>query len=42
MTKFFVRRIIDGKCTFSEVPRLLKDSVHEMLIEMERQDLIIE
>jgi hypothetical protein len=38
----WAQRIIYGKKTFAQVPRLLKDQVREILIECGCEDLIIE
>lgn len=38
----WAQRIIYGKKTFTQVPRLLKDQVREILIESGCEDLIIE
>lgn len=38
----WAQRIIYGKKTFAQVPRLLKDQVREILIESGCEDLIIE
>ena len=38
----WAQQIIAGKKTFTQVPRLLKDPVREILIEMGHEDLIIE
>lgn len=38
----WAQRIIYGKKTFAQVPRLLKDQVREILIECGCEDLIVE
>ena len=42
IAKLWANEIISGNKTFEQVPRLLKDKVRAILIEGNRQDLIIE
>lgn len=42
IAQLYVKRIIDGKKTFDEVPRLLKDKVREILIESGHEELVAE
>jgi len=42
MAMLWAQKIILGKKTFAEVPRLLKDQVREILIESGMEELIAE
>lgn len=42
MAMLWAQKIILGKKTFAEVPRLLKDQVREILIESGMEELITE
>lgn len=42
MAMLWAQQIMFGKKTFSQVPRLLKDAVREILIDSGCEDLIIE
>ena len=42
MAMLWAQKIILGKKTFAQVPRLLKDQVREILIESGMEELIIE
>ena len=42
IAKLWASEIISGNKTFEQVPRLLKEKVKAILIEENRQDLIIE
>lgn len=42
MAMLWAQQIMLGKKTFSQVPRLLKDAVREILIDSGCEDLIIE
>jgi hypothetical protein len=42
MAMLWAQKIILGKKTFAEVPRLLKEQVREILIESGMEELIIE
>lgn len=42
LAMLWAQQIILGKKTFSQVPRLLKDQVREILIDSGMEDLIIE
>lgn len=42
LAMLWVIKIIDGKKTFADVPRLLKDQVREILIESGMEELIVE
>lgn len=42
IAKLYAKRIIEGKKTFDEVPRLLKDKVKNILIETGHEDLVTE
>ena len=42
ISKLYANRIIEGKKTFDEVPRLLKDKVKNILIETGHEDLVTE
>ena len=42
IAQLYAKRIIDGKKTFDEVPRLLKDKVKNILIETGYEDLVTE
>lgn len=42
MAMLWAQKIILGKKTFADVPRLLKDQVREILIESGMEELIIE
>ena len=41
IAKLWVQQIVDGNKTFSQVPSLLKEQVKLLLIEMNKEDLII-
>ena len=41
IAKLWVQQIVDGKKTFNQVPNLLKEQVKLLLIEMNKEDLII-
>jgi hypothetical protein len=41
MARFLAYRIVSGNLKFNEVPVPLKEKVREVLIEMNRDDLII-
>ena len=41
IAKLWVQQIVDGNKTFSQVPNLLKEQVKLLLIEMNKEDLII-
>lgn len=42
ISKLYTNRIIEGKKTFDEVPRLLKDKVRKILIESGHEELVTE
>ena len=42
MAMLWAQKIMYGKRTFAQVPRLLKDQVREILIESGMEELIIE
>ncbi len=42
MAMLWAQKIILGKKTFAQVPRLLKDQVREILIESGMEELIVE
>ena len=42
IAQLYVKRIIDGKKTFDEVPRLLKIEVKKILIESGHEKLVAE
>lgn len=42
MAMFFAQRVILGKTTFAEVPRLLKEQVREILIDSGLPELCVE
>lgn len=42
LAMLWAQKIILGKKTFAEVPRLLKDQVREILIESGKEELITE
>lgn len=42
IAELYAKRIIEGKKTFYEVPRLLKDKVKKILIETGHEDLVTE
>lgn len=42
MADFLAYRIIDGKFQFKRVPKLWKEKVRQILIDMEAEELIIE
>lgn len=42
MAKLWADQIVDGKRTYSKVPRLLKEDVKEILIKAGLESLIIE
>lgn len=42
MALLYAQRIMNGKLTFADVPRLLKDQVKEILIESGCVNLILE
>lgn len=42
LAMLWTQRIINGKKTYDQVPRLLKDQVKELLIESGCEDLITE
>lgn len=42
IAELYAKRIIEGKKTFDDVPRLLKDKVKEILIESGYEELVTE
>ena len=42
MAEFLAYRIIDGKLTFSRVPKLIKEDVRQILIDLGKEALILE
>ena len=42
IAELYAKRIIEGKKTFDDVPRLLKDKVREILIESGYDELVTE
>lgn len=42
IAQLYTKRIIDGKKTFDEVPRLLKSEVRKILIESGHEELVTE
>lgn len=42
IAELYAKRIIEGKKTFDDVPRLLKDKVREILVESGYEKLVTE